>query len=79
MLDRALAADIVVVNHHSLLSGSTRIPLSDKTINTGVRSVVEILLKRSQTFLVDEVDGLLQTAISCGVFELELGNQHTTN
>lgn len=79
MLDRALAADIVVVNHHSLLSGSTRIPLSDKTINTGVRSVVEILLKRSQTFLVDEVDGLLQTAISCSVFELELGNQHTTN
>ena len=79
MLAQALEADIVVVNHHSLLSGSTRIPLSDDTPSSGVRSVIDILLKRSQAFLVDEIDGLLQTAISCSVFELELGNQYTAN
>lgn len=79
MLSQALEADIVVVNHHSLLSGSTRIPISDKFDGAGVRSTIDLLLNRSQVFLADEIDGLLQTAISCSVFELELGNQYTAN
>lgn len=76
MLEQAVDADVVVVNHHALLSGTTRIPLADRD---GTGSIVELLLRRSQVFLVDEIDGLLQTAISCSVFDLELGNQQMAN
>lgn len=79
MLDEALQADIIVVNHHALLSGSTRIPVAGQPANVGPRSSIELLLARSQVFLVDEIDGLLQSAISSSVFELELGSHHVSN
>lgn len=74
MLSEALCADIVVVNHHSLLSGTTQIPLTDADRFPGSRSLVEILLRYSQVFLIDEIDGLLKSAIDSSVFKLELGN-----
>jgi len=79
MLSEALAADIIVVNHHSLLSGTTRIPLSDTDRFPGSRSLIEILLRYSPVFLVDEIDGLLKSAIDSSVFKLELGNIGTSS
>lgn len=79
MLGEALRADIVVVNHHSLLSGSTRIPIGDQPENTGPISVIQLLLNRSHAFLVDEIDGLLQSAISSSVVELELGSRQISS
>ncbi|MBN0372262.1 hypothetical protein JTM65_36285, partial [Pseudomonas aeruginosa] len=66
--------DIVVINHHALLSGTTRIPLSDAEQFPGPRSLVEILLRTTPVFLVDEIDGLLKSAIDSSVIELRLGN-----
>ncbi|RON51843.1 DEAD/DEAH box helicase [Pseudomonas frederiksbergensis] len=79
MLEQALEADIVVVNHHSLLAATTRVPFDDAEEYPGPRSFLEILLKRSSLFLVDEIDGLLQSAISSSVFHLELGNDQPNN
>ncbi|HCE8340771.1 TPA: hypothetical protein NHR58_004799 [Pseudomonas aeruginosa] len=74
MLSQAMEADIVVINHHALLSGTTRIPLSDAEQFPGPRSLVEILLRTTPVFLVDEIDGLLKSAIDSSVIELRLGN-----
>lgn len=76
MLERALDADIVVVNHHALLSGTTRIPVEREASGTST-PLLEVLLKRGQIFLVDEVDGLLDAAINASVMELELGYGRT--
>lgn len=75
MLSKALQANIVVINHHALLSGTTRIPLSDADLFPGPRSFIEILLRTAPLFLVDEIDGLLKSAIDSSVIELKLGNQ----
>lgn len=75
MLSEALEADIVVINHHALLSGTTRIPLSDADQFPGPRSLIELLLRTAPVFLVDEIDGLLKSAIDSSVIELKLGNQ----
>jgi hypothetical protein len=75
MLSEALKADIVVINHHALLSGTTRIPLSDSDQFPGPRSFIELLLRAAPVFLVDEIDGLLKSAIDSSVIELKLGNQ----
>ncbi|MEE4665187.1 hypothetical protein V2J91_05090 [Pseudomonas alliivorans] len=75
MLSRALEADIVVINHHALLSGTTRIPLSDSDQFPGPRSFIELLLRTAPVFLIDEIDGLLKSAIDSSVMELKLGNQ----
>ncbi|MGV8865075.1 MAG: hypothetical protein ACOH2T_28490 [Pseudomonas sp.] len=75
MLSEAMEADIVVVNHHALLSGTTRIPLSDSELFPGPRSFIELLLRTAPVFLVDEIDGLLKSAIDSSVIELKLGNQ----
>ena len=53
MLSEALEADIVVINHHALLSGTTRIPLSDADQFPGPRSLIELLLLTAPVFLVD--------------------------
>ena len=74
MLSQAIEANIVVINHHALLSGTTRIPLSDADQFPGPRSLIEILLRTSPVFLVDEIDALLKTAIDSSVIELQLGN-----
>ncbi|NHN68236.1 hypothetical protein SAMN03159376_01845 [Pseudomonas sp. NFACC09-4] len=79
MLSQALAADIIVVNHHSLLSGTSRIPLSDTDRYPGSRSLIEILLRYAPVFLIDEIDGLLKSAIDSSVFKLELGNIGTSS
>lgn len=75
MLSQALEADVVVINHHALLSGTTRIPLSDSDRFPGPRSFIELLLRTAPVFLVDEIDGLLKSAIDSSVIELKLGNQ----
>lgn len=75
MLSQALEADIVVINHHALLLGTTRIPLSDSDQFPGPRSFIELLLRTAPVFLVDEIDGLLKSAIDGSVIELKLGNQ----
>ena len=75
LLAEALDADIVVINHHALLSGTTRIPLSDANQFPGPRSLIELLLRTAPVFLVDEIDGLLKSAIDSSVIELKLGNQ----
>ncbi|MNL97152.1 reverse gyrase [compost metagenome] len=74
MLSQAIEANIVVINHHALLSGNTRIPLSDADQFPGPRSLIEILLRTSPVFLVDEIDALLKSAIDSSVIELQLGN-----
>ncbi len=73
MLNQALHANIVVVNHHALISSTTRIPL--KGCAGGTRSILELLLRTSPLFLIDEIDGLLQSAIDTSVFGLSLSNQ----
>ncbi|QJE01512.1 hypothetical protein HH212_16990 [Massilia forsythiae] len=78
MLAQAIEADIVVVNHHALLAGTTRIPIAGGPAEPAPLHTVELLLRKSQVFLVDEIDGLLQSAISSSVFELELGSRQTT-
>lgn len=74
MLSQAIEANIVVINHHALLSSTTRIPLHDADQFPGPRSLVELLLRASPVFLVDEIDGLLKSAIDSSVIELQLGN-----
>ncbi|WP_460044611.1 ATP-dependent DNA helicase [Pseudomonas sp. S2_H01] len=74
VLSEAMEADIIVVNHHALLSGSTRIPLADSDQFQGPRSLIELLLRAAPIFLVDEIDGLLKTAIDSSTVKLELGN-----
>ena len=76
VLERALEADIIVVNHHALLSGTTRVPLEDADRFPGPRSFIELLLRTAPIFLVDEIDGLLKTAIDSSTVKLELGNIH---
>lgn len=73
MLEQAMSSDIVVVNHHALISSTTRIPLEGG--GSGSRSILELLLRTSPLFLVDEIDGLLQSAIDTSVFELTLSNR----
>lgn len=73
MISDALAADIVVVNHHALLSGVTRVPMENDERRPRT-TLLEILLKRSHYLLIDEVDGLLDAAISSSVVELKLGS-----
>ncbi|MFA7894841.1 hypothetical protein [Pseudomonas putida] len=74
MLSQALDADVIVINHHALLSGTSRIPLHDSEQFPGPRSFIELLLRTSPVFLVDEIDGLLKTAIDNSAFSLQLGN-----
>ncbi|RRV10453.1 hypothetical protein EGJ27_02180 [Pseudomonas sp. v388] len=74
MLEQALSADIVVVNHHALISSTTRIPIAGDGAST--RSILELLLRSSPLFLIDEIDGLLQSAIDTSKFELPLSNHH---
>lgn len=74
MLAQALDADVIVINHHALLSGTSRIPLHDSEQFPGPRSFIELLLRISPVFLVDEIDGLLKTAIDNSAFSLQLGN-----
>lgn len=74
MLSQALNADVIVINHHALLSGTSRIPLHDSEQFPGPRSFIELLLRISPVFLVDEIDGLLKTAIDNSAFSLQLGN-----
>ncbi|MFG0861564.1 hypothetical protein, partial [Pseudomonas sp. CJQ_13] len=71
MLEEALSADIVVVNHHALISSTTRIPV-DGQLST--RSILDLLLRSCALFLIDEIDGLLQSAIDTSVFSLALSN-----
>lgn len=72
MLEQALAADIVVVNHHALISGTTRIAVEGGGGES--RSLLELLLRTASLFMVDEIDGLLLSAIDTSVFELPLSN-----
>lgn len=72
MLEQALAADIVVVNHHALISGTTRIATEGGGGES--RSLLELLLRSASLFMVDEIDGLLLSAIDTSVFELPLSN-----
>lgn len=72
MLEQALAADIVVVNHHALISGTTRIAVEGGGGES--RSLLELLLRSASLFMVDEIDGLLLSAIDTSVFELPLSN-----
>ncbi|WP_409319950.1 hypothetical protein [Pseudomonas putida] len=74
MVASALAADVIVINHHALLSGTTRIPFDDSNQFPGPRSFIELLLRIAPVFLVDEIDGLLKTAIDNSAFSLQLGN-----
>ncbi|NQD76852.1 hypothetical protein LOY42_13720 [Pseudomonas sp. B21-023] len=74
MMARALEADIIVINHHALLSGTSRIPFEDSDKLPGPRSLIEILLRTAPIFLVDEIDGLLKTAIDNSALSLQLGN-----
>lgn len=74
MVAQALQADVIVINHHALLSGTTRIPFEDSSQFPGPRSFIELLLRISPVFLVDEIDGLLKTAIDNSAFSLQLGN-----
>lgn len=74
MLSQALDADVIVINHHALLSGTSRIPLNDSEQFPGPRSFIELLLRISPVFLIDEIDGLLKTAIDTSAFSLQLGN-----
>ncbi|HDS0927205.1 TPA: hypothetical protein R8F97_004522 [Pseudomonas putida] len=72
MLEQALAADIVVVNHHALISGTSRIAVEGGGGES--RSLLELLLRSASLFMVDEIDGLLLSAIDTSVFELPLSN-----
>ncbi|WP_397453705.1 hypothetical protein [Pseudomonas sp. NA-150] len=72
MLEQALSADIVVVNHHALISSTTRIPIEGAGVST--HSILELLLRSAPLFLIDEIDGLLQSAIDTSKFELPLSN-----
>lgn len=72
MLEQELAADIVVVNHHALISGTTRIAVEGGGGES--RSLLELLLRTASLFMVDEIDGLLLSAIDTSVFELPLSN-----
>ncbi|RJX74916.1 hypothetical protein [Pseudomonas sp. LS-2] len=72
MLEQALSADIVVVNHHALISSTTRIPVEGNGAST--HSILELLLRSAPLFLIDEIDGLLQSAIDTSKFELPLSN-----
>jgi len=74
MVSQALQADVIVINHHALLSGTTRIPFDDSEQFPGPRSFIELLLRTAPVFLVDEIDGLLKTAIDNSAFSLQLGN-----
>lgn len=74
MVAQALQADVIVINHHALLSGTTRIPFDDSEQFPGPRSFIELLLRVTPVFLVDEIDGLLKTAIDNSAFSLQLGN-----
>lgn len=79
MLEEALEADIIVVNHHAVLSGSTQIPFDDSDKYPGPRSFIELLLRHASVFLVDEIDGLLKSAIDGSAFDLELGNANDSS
>ncbi|TRN88976.1 hypothetical protein DT385_03530 [Pseudomonas syringae] len=72
MLEQALGADIVVVNHHALISGTTRIAVEGGGGES--RSLLELLIRSASLFMVDEIDGLLLSAIDTSVFELPLSN-----
>ncbi|MGV8637020.1 hypothetical protein ACV35N_33510, partial [Pseudomonas aeruginosa] len=74
-LSEALESDSVVINHHALLSCTTRIPLSDAYQCPGPRSLIELLLRTARVFLVDEIDVRLKSAIDSSVIGLKLGNQ----
>lgn len=74
MVAQALEADVIVINHHALLSGTSRIPFKDSDTLPGPRSLIEILLRVAPVFLVDEIDGLLKTAIDNSALSLQLGN-----
>ena len=71
---KAINADLILVNHHAYLSGRMRIPIID---NNGleVKTILSLLSHMSQVVLIDEVDLLQQVLINLNVGEIELSKE----
>ncbi|MDT0300607.1 DEAD/DEAH box helicase family protein [Streptomonospora wellingtoniae] len=52
----ATTADILVVNHHNLMHGTVRAPLTVDGTLYGRLSVLEFVMRRCQVLLIDEID-----------------------
>lgn len=64
---RANTAQVLVINHHALLSGSMPIVLDEDSPR-----MLAFVLQRSELLLVDEIDALQQAAIQNGAGEVIL-------
>jgi hypothetical protein len=60
----ACAANIIVTSHSNLLTGLLQTPVNDEHGTTDRMAVEELLLRRCQVIVADEVDVLQQQAIS---------------
>jgi hypothetical protein len=63
--ERAAYADVIVVNHHALLMGQMPIPAGEER-----PSLLELILRRSDVVLIDEVDELQGVALANSVDEM---------
>ena len=61
--ERALSADIIVVNHHSFLAGRVPVQVSVDGGPPRKLSTAELLLRRCGAVFIDEIDALQDSAI----------------
>jgi hypothetical protein len=73
----ACTASVVVTNHHNLQVGRLQIPVVVDGVLRDDLSVAELVLRRSQLLLVDEVDQFQSNAVDAGAHELVLASRRS--
>lgn len=75
----AAAADIIVTNHHNLIHGTVPVPVRIDGIDHSRMPLLEFLMRRCPTLIIDEIDLLQSNMFDAGAKQLVLaasGGQH---
>lgn len=70
----AAKADIVVTNHHNLISGTVPVPVRIDGVDYGRMTVLEFLMRRFPVLAIDEVDLLQSIMFDVGARQLVLAS-----
>ncbi len=68
----AITADIIVTNHHNLIHGTVRVPVSIDGEAYGRISVLELVTRRCPVLVIDEIDRFQSSMFDSGARQLIL-------
>lgn len=68
----AAAAEIIVTNHHNFIHGTVPVPVRIDGIDHSRMSVLEFLMRRCPTLIIDEIDLLQSNMFDAGAKQLVL-------